>query len=386
MPMIQHSKLEFSTLQDGFGLVVIKPKGDMLISPMLTAALLGDSISYVGDASANFANTYISIDGGDPQIVSGYQESAFQRVLWSSANLIEGAHQIIITRSNESSRWWMTLDYLQVLGPDDWRPSSMGPGAASVPDGALLIDDDHNSINYEGTWKPTNSTSQSFFFGGLEHTTTIPGNSLTFFFNGTAVWYFSDKRMQNGWAMISIDGSKGEQVSTFLPDSDNRWFSQVLCWEKTGLRDGEHQVTITHADVQGMYVSLDFFKYMPSSGASASTSSKLTSGGIIGLAVGGSALLIIALAGLIYWIRRFRRLRATENDNNARAEDSADGATEKDTTLASQPVTPGPKAPSTSEAWVPNSSTDMMPAGPGGVAHTNQGWPHQIPYAGLPEV
>ncbi|KAF8602900.1 hypothetical protein BDV93DRAFT_580993 [Ceratobasidium sp. AG-I] len=232
-------------------------------------------------------NIHISIDGGDPQSVSAYQGSSFQRVLWSSDDLVEGAHQIIITRSDESSLRWMTLDYLQVTGPDDWRPSSLGPHP------------------------PTKVSPPPP--GGREHTTTIPGDNLTFSFTGTAVWYFSDKRVGNGWVLISIDGSRGEQVSTFLPDSDDRWLLQALCWEKTGLNDGEHQVTISHADLNGRHVSLDFFKYMPSSGSSASSSTKLWKNLTIGLAVGGG-LLIIALVAVIYRKRRSRRLGARDNN------------------------------------------------------------------------
>ncbi|KAF8602901.1 hypothetical protein BDV93DRAFT_508911 [Ceratobasidium sp. AG-I] len=353
----------------------------------------GDSISYLGDILNQYAYTYVSIDGGERQRAINYGTPAFQQVLWTGTNLVEGDHQIIITRDADSSDWWTTLDYLQlrilffrVSNPDDWRPSLMGPGAASIPEGAFLIDDDHSHVNYQGTWSAMDSTDRSFFFGGLEHTTTTPGDSLTFSFNGTAVWYFSDKRVQNGLVMISIDGSEGEPVSTFLPDSDSRWFSQVLCWEKTGLRDGEHQVTITHADVQGLYMSLDFFKYMPSSG-SPSASSKFPKGAIIGVATGGGALLIVILAASIYKITRSRKSRATGNNNSDRVEENADGTTDKDATLGSQPATPGPRTSYISEAWMPNNSADTRPhSSPEGATHTNQGWPHQTSYSGLPEV
>lgn len=73
--------------------------------------------------------------------------------------------------------------------------------------------------------------ARGFYFGGFQHTTTTPGSSLTFTFNGTAVHYFSDKRTQNGWALISVDGGEGELVSTFLEPWDNRWvFDLRLDW------------------------------------------------------------------------------------------------------------------------------------------------------------
>ncbi|KAF8602908.1 hypothetical protein BDV93DRAFT_545056, partial [Ceratobasidium sp. AG-I] len=308
----------------------------------------GDSISYIGDIYTHYAHARVSIDGGDPQLVD-------DAPVWWTGTMVEGDHQIVITKSTDSGFEWMSI----VSNPDDWRPSLMGPGATSVPEGALLVDDGHSHVNYLGTWGTIDSNDRSFFFGGHEHTTSTPGASLTFSFNGTAVWYFSDKRAQNGWVLISVDGSKGELVSTFLPDSDSRW---VLCWEKTGLSDGEHNVTITHADVLGLYVSLDFFKYMPSSAASTPASSKLPRGALIGVAAGSGALLIIILAALIYWITRSRKVRETGNDNSAKIEESVDEATDKDASLASQPATPGPRVSYLSEAWAPNNSADTTSA------------------------
>ncbi|KAF8602911.1 hypothetical protein BDV93DRAFT_508917 [Ceratobasidium sp. AG-I] len=335
----------------------------------------GDSVSYVGDISNNYAYTYVSIDGGERQRAINSGSMAFQQVLWTGTNLVQGDHQIIITRDTQSSSLWTTLDYLQF----------MGPGAASVPEGAFLIDDGHSHVNYQGTWSAMHcsnqgkqrSTDRSFFFGGLEHTTTTPGDSLTFSFNGTAVWYFSDKRTQNGWVIISVDGSDGELVSTFLPSSDNRWFSQVLCWEKTGLSDDEHTVTITHSDSQGKYVSLDFFKYMPSSGSSA-RSSKFSRGAAVGVAIGGCALLIAALVGLIYQIRRSRGSRANEN-NDARSENPTDGATDKDATLTSQPATLGPRESYMSGPGEPGNLTDTTsPSRPEGAVHPNEDLCHNL--------
>ncbi|KAF8602902.1 hypothetical protein BDV93DRAFT_607213 [Ceratobasidium sp. AG-I] len=344
----------------------------------------GRSISYIGDTSPNSANTRISIDGSGLQLANDIGPLTYQQALWTGTDLVEDDHQIIITRDISNSDWWTTLDYLQVSNPEDWRPLSMGPGAAKIPKGALLIDDSDSHISYQGSWSVTNSTAQSFFFGGHKHTTTTHGDSLTLSFIGTAVWYFVDKRAQNGRVMISVDGSEGVQVNTSLPDSDDRWFSQVLCWEKTGLSDGEHKVTITHADTPGKPVSLDFFKYLPSTTPS---SSKFPKGAIIGVAAGGGALLFVVLATSIYCVRRSRRSRATRNDNQITNDDSTDVVMDQYATLASPLVTPGPRASNMNEPRVPNNATDTTPQlMMEEEVHANQGWPHQMSYTGLPEL
>ena len=82
---------------------------------MFTVVFIGNSISYVGDISPDFAYTQVSIDGGPIQFANNEGPLTLQQVLWSGANLVEGDHQIIITRDIDAPRWWMTLDYLQLV-------------------------------------------------------------------------------------------------------------------------------------------------------------------------------------------------------------------------------------------------------------------------------
>ncbi|CAE7228843.1 unnamed protein product [Rhizoctonia solani] len=118
-------------------------------------------------------------------------------------------------------------------------------------------------------------------------------------------YYFSDKRSENGWALITIDDGEGELVSTFLESWDNRWFSQALCWSKTDLGNGPHTIKITHSDHAGKYVSLDFFKYTPHSGGKRSPSLIA----IVAGSVGGGLLLVIS--GIVLYLIH-RRLSSTD--------------------------------------------------------------------------
>lgn len=277
----------------------------------------GSSIEYYSDNLPNMpdipSSVYVSIDGLPAEVTQYPSTTAKRQLIWFMSNLDEGDHQLIISRGGgdlpEGSS--ISLDYYDLTYQTSTRPSVLGPGATNAPLD-FLIDDGHDHITYEGSWSAMQpNTQQSFYYGGLQHTTTTPGSSLTFSFNGTAVYFFSDKRAQNGWALISVDGGEGELVSTFLEPWDDRWFSQVLCWTKTDLSDGPHTVKITHSDQEGKYVSLDFFKYTPGYSSTASPK-KRPLAAIVGGSLGGAIALLLAVIAC-YWVHRRRsRLRPTD--------------------------------------------------------------------------
>lgn len=282
----------------------------------------GSSIAYYSDKFKDHDAIIISTDGRPPETIESWDDNAWQQLLWSRSGLDQGDHQIIISRGGYRSALWssVTLDYFDIIYREDARPSVQGPGATSAPS-EFLIDDGHDRITYEGSWSTVPSNQQSFYYGGLQHTTKIPGSSLTFTFNGTEVHYFSDKRAQNGWALISVDGGEGELVSTFLESSDDRWLSQVLCWSKANMSDGPHTVTITHSDREGKYISLDFFKYTPSPVA-IQNPQETSLAVIIGSSMGGGVALLLAIV-LCYWVHRRSSRSKLSEDGEAFAPENA---------------------------------------------------------------
>ncbi|KAG9076591.1 hypothetical protein FS749_011592 [Ceratobasidium sp. UAMH 11750] len=93
-------------------------------------------------------------------------------------------------------------------------------------------------------------------------TTNTPGDRCTFTFNGTAVWYFTDYHPGNAFVSISIDGALGKVINTTPTGNTAR--TQHLAWSKTGLNNGLHIVTLTHAGNANSPMSVDFFKYLQS--------------------------------------------------------------------------------------------------------------------------
>jgi hypothetical protein len=54
----------------------------------------------------------------------------------------------------------------------------------------------------------------AMFFNGKMHSTSTPGDSCTFSFTGTGVWYFSDLDKTNADVAISVDKGPSELVNT----------------------------------------------------------------------------------------------------------------------------------------------------------------------------
>lgn len=53
--------------------------------------------------------------------------------------------------------------------------------------------------------------------GGTQRASAVPGSTVTFRFNGTAVWYFADRSVNNTIVSISLDGAPAETVDTSYP-------------------------------------------------------------------------------------------------------------------------------------------------------------------------
>ncbi|KAG8744308.1 hypothetical protein FRC10_010380 [Ceratobasidium sp. 414] len=239
----------------------------------------GQSIVYYGDEDPAGGIATVRIDGQQYTNVSvGASLFSAQQALWTSPALDSGDHQVVI--SNLGARLnpkkpIVGLDFFEIVPNDasgDVAPLELGPGASSVPENAILVDNTDPTIAYGGNgWQPKPSTPDStIYLGGSAYSTRFPAESCTFRFSGTAVWYFTDYSMGNAVVVISVDGGPVEAVNTTAP-SQALSRSQRMSWSKTGLSDGPHTVMITHADWAGTWATVDFFKYLPGSNITTSS-------------------------------------------------------------------------------------------------------------------
>ncbi|KAG9082092.1 hypothetical protein FRC06_005228, partial [Ceratobasidium sp. 370] len=184
----------------------------------------GKSIKYYGDKDPKGGSASVRIDGqaaATVGVVAPPSGFLFQQMLWASPPLDSNDHQIVISNVGAKvnpQQGLIGLDFFEIVpndGTNSVAPSSFGPGASSVPKNAILVDDSEGSITYSGTWQTKNSIpDSSIYFRGSAHTTQSPGDSCTFRFIGTDIWYFTDYAPGNAVIGISIDGGAPESVNT----------------------------------------------------------------------------------------------------------------------------------------------------------------------------
>ncbi|KAG8714691.1 hypothetical protein FRC08_011582 [Ceratobasidium sp. 394] len=228
------------------------------IRGQLIAWLAGDAIQYIGDANPHTLIT-LWLDGV-PGRIDASNTTQIQQPLWSKRNLGPGDHQLVIRHEglDESP---VTLDFLRIEYEETYLPLVSGPAASIVPPNALIMDDtrlDLFEYSPPSAWNDT--THSGMPYNSSLHATTQTGAAITFKFNGTAVWYFADTDINHGKMHITLDGKLGTTIVGF----STYHLNQRLLWSATDLADGEHTVVVAHADTDGKFMTVDFFRYLPS--------------------------------------------------------------------------------------------------------------------------
>ncbi|QRV96190.1 transmembrane protein [Ceratobasidium sp. AG-Ba] len=272
----------------------------------MTFLFRGTGITYVADRGPDSATVLLAIDGDlYMPLVINTTTMSHQQAVFAVSGLEPGDHQIVIGSQPAyvNQPGVVGLDYFGVTPIDDnssYVPQYHGPGAWSVPVNAIIVDNEDPSIVYsDASWRlfdhPTTRPSP-LYFNGTQRSSQKPGSSLTFTFEGTSVYYFSDDFWDNANVSVSIDGGEADIIDT---STGATWISQKMFWSKAGLADGKHVVTVTHVGKQGSFANVDFFMYVPSSPSSASGSS-VQIAPIIGGVLGGVAGLGLILLGLLF--------------------------------------------------------------------------------------
>ncbi|QRV77160.1 transmembrane protein [Ceratobasidium sp. AG-Ba] len=370
-------------------------------------AFRGSSITYYADQAPGFGAVTLSIDGGD-NINLNWTNSGtatlYQQAIWSANGLSQDDHTIVVGNTNVDNAT-IGLDYFSVTSwnGNDIAPSVYGPGASSVAQGAVLVDNTSNDISYSGTaweiWSTNaNATTQARYFNRTEHCSRTPGSIATFTFNGTAVWHFADDYSGNSRLSFSLDGGAAEIIDTAT--TGHAWTSQKMFWNKTGLTPAPHTVTITHVGADGDFGCVDFFMYLPSSATPASanptptpsplpvtSNSKSTPVGAIagGVAAGVVLLVLIVILAIVFKRRQSRASSGQPPNHETYAGDAAYQTKQVDPSyqtnnLGHMPMSPPGSAP----AFDPRPYSPYANVGGGAsIAPTNWSGPT---YRGIPEV
>jgi hypothetical protein len=87
----------------------------------VTITFTGTSLTWIAKTSQSFGQAYLSLDGADPVLVDlSSTVTKYQQAVWSSGNLSDGSHTVVITWANLAGAYgtgkYINLDALEVMG------------------------------------------------------------------------------------------------------------------------------------------------------------------------------------------------------------------------------------------------------------------------------
>ena len=106
-----------------------------------------------------------------------------------------------------------------------------------------VVDDSSPLISYTGGWADTpleDSLAQSYLAHSL-HTSSAPGATATFTFNGTGIWLYGGRRPNYGAFKLAVDG---RTVMEGKASASNNAVGQLL-GGATSLGMGQHTAVLT---------------------------------------------------------------------------------------------------------------------------------------------
>ncbi|KAJ3872576.1 hypothetical protein F5051DRAFT_150965 [Lentinula edodes] len=229
------------------------------------------------DSSSVTASAYSSSNGSTPHL------------LYGTSNLTYGEHEITlrnlgaISSNGDGGGNSLLFDFLRFT-------VQLAPAGASVSN--TTIQENDSSLSYTGTWG--SNTSGNFSGGGSSYTND-DNASVSFPFNGSAIYVFGDKKNDHGLYSVVLDNGT-EQIFDGVSGCGGA-FGQTceqqqptLAYFTSNLAEGEHSLSITNlAGVNQSYFDLDSIvltipsSYAPrtltnSSDSSGSSSGNSTSG------------------------------------------------------------------------------------------------------------
>lgn len=193
-----------------------------------------------------------------------------------------------------------------------------------TPQDIRIEDDDFSQLVYTGQWRTIPSYSEWEFSGGSQHLSYAKGSDFSVSFNGSYVWYLSDTNFDHGRFRVSLDG----RVFDLTGDSPTQQ-NNVVLFSMPLDPSREHTLVVTNTD-DLKAVTLDSIVYRPVDRSASTTSapasqqteqagtrapssshSRTPAGVYIGIALGSTAFVLLAvlMGFILVELRRRRRRR-----------------------------------------------------------------------------
>ncbi|GJE94535.1 hypothetical protein PsYK624_107050 [Phanerochaete sordida] len=280
------------------------------------------SAVYLFGAKRPNHNVYAVTLDGQTTTANGYPGSSnanlFNQTLFSQTGLnLSQTHQISLTNTPSSS----TLAYTDL----DYVVITAGDGDTSTDSQDLVWDDD--MAQYSPGWDDSPNGLQGGYFNNTMHRTNIVNAYATVTFEGNAVAVYGVTSTNHGFFNVSLDKAPPVMLNGTMPgDQPGPRYQNLLYWAG-GLSSGQHTVTITNIDSNGLWLDLDKFVISRwpqttiggSSSGSAPSPTKSpgdhsggrshhnSTGAIVGGVVGGIIGAFLIALGLFLFLRRRSR-------------------------------------------------------------------------------
>ncbi|KIK66438.1 hypothetical protein GYMLUDRAFT_70066 [Collybiopsis luxurians FD-317 M1] len=197
------------------------------------------------DGTSTKASAYSSSNGSTPHL------------LYGASNLTYGAHELTlrnlgaVSSDGDGGGNSLLFDFLRFT-------VQLAPAGASVSN--TTVQENDSSLTYTGTW---GSNTSGNFSGGGSSFTNGDNASVSFPFNGSAIYVFGDKKNDHGLYSIVLDNGT-EQIFDGVSGCGGA-FGQTceqqqptLAYFASNLAQGEHTLKITNiAGVNQSYFDLD---------------------------------------------------------------------------------------------------------------------------------
>ncbi|KAJ7490755.1 hypothetical protein FB451DRAFT_1513693 [Mycena latifolia] len=297
----------------------------------ITFTFEGTSIDVFGTAgSGNGATMKFSIDQlpstsyTSPPVPSG--SALYHQPLWTSGPLSDGSHTVLITQDSAGSQKSVIfLDYILY-------------NATSTSGKTLFVDDSDPRVEYSPGW---NATGLNGNFKDTAHVSTAAGCSVSLTFEGSFVSINGPiafgKSGEGFNASVVIDGGSPSPITQQRPSNQPQLIFNNQLFTTSNLAPGNHTIIITALDDHPLVI--DYFLFgdltntsgtaatatsipptvsvigtgipdsQPKTSISSQSSRSLDLPAIIGGAVGGLALIVLLILGLLFWRQRARATR-----------------------------------------------------------------------------
>jgi len=274
----------------------------------------GTGITLFGAKRGNHGTYQVTIDSVKYQSQNGSvpDPGDFQVALFQATGLTQGQHDCTLQYTDVTGRF-LDLDFIT------WE------GNVGETDGNTLyvnsFQDSDPAFTYDSLWSE-NPANIGTFSGANGHVASSPGATATFTFQGDGVALYGPVSPSGAPYTVQVDGGQAQLFASNRP----HYTPQMLLYQATNLGLGQHQLKVTYSpaavssqvlaiDYANVYTTVNNSNSSTTSGATLSTTSGaaassrvvtngLSTGPVVGIAIGSFVAGVIFLGALIFLLRR----------------------------------------------------------------------------------